>query len=373
MHMHAQFVEAVIFFDDHGTIKEMLFPEFEAVLDGVVNMHDYADDCIPVAYVLITPNLHVCAAVFFSLDFDEYGGVDPGWDMPLRSLVNTAELGPDLGAGATRWVTSDSCPDDKHLMHLWTPEPLQVEALVACVQRNGLGLISLDSLSAPLEVAEPAIAIPEGPSEQDQAFREKSALLLQKQKQLLAALLQERNDLQNEQQRLQASLVLAERELAATREQLSLCGEQIAEQGKELEQLGRMLQSEQSRLKEQAREMQRILTENALPLAQIGALESGMDVLERIDEFGGVVVIFQPGSGHLNLNVHQLKSFLDDPIAFTAKRCLVSKLHYEQWLAHYQDQQCQHVSQGIRCTAKSPLVKYPKDFTPKHLFCAEHQ
>ena len=33
-----QMVEAVLFFNERGICKEMLFPEFEAMLDGVVNM-----------------------------------------------------------------------------------------------------------------------------------------------------------------------------------------------------------------------------------------------------------------------------------------------------------------------------------------------
>ena len=39
-----QMVEAVLFFSERGGIcKQMFFPEFEALLDGVVNMPEFAD------------------------------------------------------------------------------------------------------------------------------------------------------------------------------------------------------------------------------------------------------------------------------------------------------------------------------------------
>eukprot|EP01031_Cornospumella_fuschlensis_P016926 gene16926-20696_t len=54
-----QMVEAVLFFNERGVCKEMLFPEFEAMLDGVVNMPEYADEQMRLAYVLINPRLLV--------------------------------------------------------------------------------------------------------------------------------------------------------------------------------------------------------------------------------------------------------------------------------------------------------------------------
>src|SRR5690554_7391177 len=38
-----QMVEAVMFFTDQKISKQMLYPEFEAVLDGMVNMPEFTD------------------------------------------------------------------------------------------------------------------------------------------------------------------------------------------------------------------------------------------------------------------------------------------------------------------------------------------
>ena len=58
-------VEAVMFFADQKISKQMLYPEFEAVLDGVVNIPEFTDQQMHAAYVLINPRLLVRSLVFF--------------------------------------------------------------------------------------------------------------------------------------------------------------------------------------------------------------------------------------------------------------------------------------------------------------------
>ncbi|MBF2965489.1 chromosome partitioning protein ParA, partial [Pseudomonas aeruginosa] len=99
MQKKPQMAEAVLFFNDSGVCKEMLYPEFEALLDGLVRMPEYADRQMHLAYVLINPRLQARAAVFFYLDFDEQGGADTGWNLPLRNLAERAGRGPDMGGG----------------------------------------------------------------------------------------------------------------------------------------------------------------------------------------------------------------------------------------------------------------------------------
>ena len=102
MQIKPQTVEAVLFFNDGGVCKEMLYPEFEAMLDGVVSMLEFADQQMRVAYVLVNARLQIRAAVFFYLDFNEDGSADSGWNIPLRSLAERTGRGPDLGAGPIR-------------------------------------------------------------------------------------------------------------------------------------------------------------------------------------------------------------------------------------------------------------------------------
>lgn len=143
-----QMVEAVLFFNERGVCKEMLFPEFEAMLDGVVNMPEYADEQMRLAYVLINPRLLVRSLVFFYLDFDEKGQADTGWNMPLRHLAERAGRGPDLGAGPIRLACRSQCPVSWHQMHMWDPNLAPGSndlALVRdAVKRNGLGLMVED-------------------------------------------------------------------------------------------------------------------------------------------------------------------------------------------------------------------------------------
>ncbi|MDD0842623.1 chromosome partitioning protein ParA [Pseudomonas sp. Gutcm_11s] len=152
----AQMVEAVLFFNERGICKEMLFPEFEALLDNVVNMPEFADQQMRMAYVLINPRLLVRAVVFFYLDFDERGGADKGWNLPLRHLADNAGRGPDLGAGPIRLACRSQCPVSWHQMHLWDPSlaPGKNDLVLVrdAVKRNAIGLLVEED--APVVLAE---------------------------------------------------------------------------------------------------------------------------------------------------------------------------------------------------------------------------
>ncbi len=145
MQNKAQMVEAVLFFNERGICKEMLFPEFEALLDNVVSMAEFADQQMRLAYVLINPRLLVRAVVFFYLDFDENGSADKGWNLPLRHLADNAGRGPDLGAGPIRLACRSQCPVSWHQMHLWDPSlspgKNDLVLLRDTVKRNALGLL----------------------------------------------------------------------------------------------------------------------------------------------------------------------------------------------------------------------------------------
>ena len=156
MQNKAQMVEAVLFFNERGVCKEMLFPEFEALLDNVVNMPEFADQQMRLAYVLINPRLLVRAVVFFYLDFDERGVADKGWNLPLRHLADNAGRGPDLGAGPIRLACRSQCPVSWHQMHLWDPSlaPGKNDLVLVrdAAKRNALGLLVEEE--APVVLAE---------------------------------------------------------------------------------------------------------------------------------------------------------------------------------------------------------------------------
>ncbi len=144
-----QLVEAVMFFTDHKVTKQMLYPEFEAVLDGMVNMPEFIDQQIRAVYVLINPRLLVRSLVFFYIEFDEQGRADSSWNIPLRDLAERAGRGPDLGAGPIRLSCRSQAAVPWHQMHLWDPDlsPKHNHLLVIrdAVKQNNLRLLFDDN------------------------------------------------------------------------------------------------------------------------------------------------------------------------------------------------------------------------------------
>lgn len=114
--------EAVIFFADGKICKEMMYSEFEAVLDGVVGLNDFAGDTIPAAFVIVSTQLKITHCVLFTIRFDRQGLADRAWNIPLRHLAETGGQGPDLGAGPIRLACRSQCPVAWHTDMLWDPD-----------------------------------------------------------------------------------------------------------------------------------------------------------------------------------------------------------------------------------------------------------
>lgn len=136
--------EAVMFFRNGEVVKEMYFAEFEAVLDEVVGVPDFAGEQLQAAFVQINAEMKISGAVFFIISFDKRGAIAGNWNIPLRHLLDHAGFGPDLGAGVIKVACQSACPVSWYRSQLWDPvmEGNQTfGALVAAVQRNRLGLI----------------------------------------------------------------------------------------------------------------------------------------------------------------------------------------------------------------------------------------
>lgn len=212
MQKKPQMVEAVMFFNERGVCKEMLYAEFEALLDGVVNMPEYADQQMRVAYLLINPRLLVRAVVFFYLDFDERGGADKGWNIPLRHLADNAGRGPDLGAGPIRLACRSQCPVSWHQMHLWDPSLApghnDLAVLRDAAKRNNMGLLVEDDSPQLVEpqrlqmASEERWYTPDPAQEQadknaqkaDQEQRLKAAQLIKQQRLRISSMSQQHED-----------------------------------------------------------------------------------------------------------------------------------------------------------------------------------
>jgi hypothetical protein len=138
--------EAIIFLEDNGVAREILYPEFEALLDHVVGIDEYKNTSASAIYVRINKQLQVTSAVCFLVDFDSNGHIDNAWNVPLRHLADSGGRGPDLGAGPIKLSCRNQCSVSWHHRSLWDPilgnsgeDTLTTVAEV--VKRNRLGLM----------------------------------------------------------------------------------------------------------------------------------------------------------------------------------------------------------------------------------------
>lgn len=139
----ASSLEAVFLFQGDEILRELLYPEFEALLDGFIPLPEYAGKSARAVYVQINRQMCVTGAVFFLLGFDAKGIVDHRWNVPLQQLLASAGPGPDMGAGSIRLVCYSQCPVAWHQKALWDPQMAPGNnsfiSLKKVVQANRLG------------------------------------------------------------------------------------------------------------------------------------------------------------------------------------------------------------------------------------------
>lgn len=112
--------EAILFFGNSGISREMLYTEFESILDALIPMSDLASSTQYAAYVVINGSLNISSIVFFTLSFDEQGFADSKWNVPLRSLATKGADGPDMGSGKVR-IYMQSIDSGNYKAFLWDP------------------------------------------------------------------------------------------------------------------------------------------------------------------------------------------------------------------------------------------------------------
>ncbi len=170
-------LEAVYLFKDDQIARELLYPEFEAILDGFIPVPDFISASAKAVYVQINSHLCITGAVFFLLGFDERGMVDRRWNVPLQQLADSAGAGPDLGAGPIRLACYSQCPVEWHQKNLWDPlmHPGHNSFLLMkkSLKANRLGLVIR---SAPVESAMADTAVVQSSRSSADAEREQLAL-----------------------------------------------------------------------------------------------------------------------------------------------------------------------------------------------------
>lgn len=136
--------DAVFFLRDGRVVQEMMKSEFDALLDGIVDMPDFSGRKTAAVYLQINDSLKIKALVFFVLTFDKQGHVSADWNVPINQLMQSAGRGPDLGAGPIRLVCKSQCSVPWHAENLWDPAQQIYVELAQAVQDNRLGIIEND-------------------------------------------------------------------------------------------------------------------------------------------------------------------------------------------------------------------------------------
>lgn len=404
-----QLVEAVMFFDEDGSIgKQMFYTEFETLLDGLVKMPVFADQQVRVAYVMINARLQIRSAVFFYLDFDESGAPDSGWNIPLQQLAERAGRGPDLGGGPIRLACRSQCPVSWHQMHLWDPSLVtgknDLALLRDTAKLNSLGIVLREeeaSSVAPerLQMAsedqwyavDPSRDLAEKLAERlSHDYRQKAAQLVKQQRERLASLGQEHQaevarvaaqaqaqvtELQGQIQALRQAVRQQEGLNQSLKSQLT---EQMAVQQSERDEMAvrlrgaeRHARTEREILREQFDEELRVrivatqaMAEEQTRRREAEASQRGAhQVLERLAGQGVVFVVFHPGAGHVTVPLQDVERYLASPLAYAASKCFVSEAQYQQWLEHYQRPRCEGLhADGQRCDVALERVETPGRF-----------
>lgn len=419
--------EAIMFFDPDGQVgKEMLFQEFEAILDGVVYLPEFSDQLLYCAYVQINSYLQVRAVLGFQVDFDDKGRVDRDWNIPLDHLVSQVSATSEISGQSIKVVGKSNCPVSWHADSLWDIKAAHVKKIIEAAQRNLLGVL-VDELPEEEETAEATgsmslSAVDVAAIRQQlqgrfqQLYQERSRQLLEQQRAHL-------QDLKNNyKERLQTLALRHQDELAeykaelrkqedelhqqirlsqSLQEQLKIQAERFALNQAEMNQQLKDLISEGqggAPTEREAQDVQRLVDEATQRLqqqleikemelnyrneldfemqAEVHALESEVAALRaaepdpnvrvrQLHEKGVVLVAFQPGAGHITLPQRDIDVYLEDPVAYAAQYCRVDRALYEAWLQHYHSPSCEHRSQNnIPCGQPVDRVGKPAQFVP---------
>ncbi len=200
----AELLEAVFLYQDEQISRELLYPEFEAILDGFIPFPDFANTTAKAAYIQIDSSLCVTGLVFFLISFDASGMVDRRWNVPLRQLIDATGTGPDMGAGAIRLACYSQCPIAWHQKNLWDPlmdtGNNSFVAIRKAVKSNRLGMVVKPTKREKAKAAPAVKPVVDNAREQEvleqklhdhyaQELRDKMAMLIKEQRLRIATLM----------------------------------------------------------------------------------------------------------------------------------------------------------------------------------------
>lgn len=412
--------EAVFFLDNKKVTRHMLYSEFEALLDGLVAVPEYADEDAKGVYAVINKTGKVTALVFFILYFDEDGRADASWNVPVERLAEVSGRGPDLGAGPIRLACRGQCSINWHQNDLWdpdmTPGSNDFLSLKKAVEENRLHfkftsnepdipVLSQASLSK-----EPLLEDLDLDSDQDK--RLKLARLLKEQRlrirtlessheqsvghadrEQMISLHAYKNEIQTLKQTVEQLRLMNDKlkeKLTARNDQFMSLQDKVSDQAALVARLEAGLKnasgSERSNLEKQKMEAEIVLLKEQLErkdyeLANraereeqlraeleeisesLGGSYQGTSIVKRLKELEVVFVVYHPGAGHITMTSDEIMSYVDNPTAFIAAKCFVTEEKYSAWLEHFENPVCRHSKEhGHVCARKIDKISIPSEF-----------
>jgi hypothetical protein len=115
---------------------------------------------------------------------------------------------------------------------------------------------------------------------------------------------------------------------------------------------------------------------DSLKHAQAQQQEAGADsFLLKLESIGMNFVAFHAGVGNLSVPVSELVTYIQNPTAYVATKCLVSELHYKLWLHHYENPRCNaDIGDGQCCNSRLIRTDSPSRFVAGQSDrCVRHQ
>jgi hypothetical protein len=424
-------LDAVFLWEGNTIVRDLLWPEFEAILDGFIPVNEYAGRLAKAVFVRVDCHLHITAAVFFVLEVDADGMVSRRWNVPLFRLVEQAATGPDLGAGPIRLACFSQCAIEWQRNNLWDPhmEPgnNSFALLRKRVAANTPGFVF--RALPEQEQDEPVAASGEAQQAWRQAikenyfraFRIRLARVIREQRLRITTLTNEhKNSLRVRQQQHQQRLAEYQQLITEKTSELQALQQQNDALGLQVQEASERFASLEQRFNEQQHAEQiPVLTDEvvvsdiatgesaALQLLQerldhremelfyrlqqetslndeiahmrdenVRLLEQGGDyLLPRLQQAGLRFVSIQPGVGTIELALSDLPLLLNNPQQLISRFAGVNESVYRAWLAHYQQPCCQHRdTQGHFCGQAILRTEVPLDFIAGESDCCElHQ
>ena len=414
---------AILFFTAEGVVKELLYSEFEALLEGFTPEKEWAGKDARAVYLELSGDLKPKCAVFFTVAFDEEGWVEASWNIPLVNLARTAGPGPDLGAGPIRVATAKSCPDPRFQMQLWTPDLTPNGKIIKwildalAINRLGLSKKVVEEPDVPADAPQPT----PGAAPLGQGLEMQLAQLLQAQLQgasgvasTVAELEQTKKDYEQKLQALQQQLVEKVRQFDGARAQIENLEQRLEGQGQKLQEMkayytlklekskgdetdyiralrehyetesSQLVASAESEYKEllnwrevelmyRAEKESQLHQEIAELRQRTAELEqtSNDELLNSLSEKGITFMTYQVGLGHIAIPPEDVALYLSNPVGFVAAFCKVSEAVYLDWLAHYHAPVCRVQTDGELCGANITRVDSPEQFMSGVSDCCE--